>query len=97
MKKIEKFCVCFLSFIIVLSYILVLPVNAAGEYSDYLDSVMNMVLERYYRDVTREKLLEGALKGIFGGLDDYTVFYDMEEAESFSRQWKVTIRGLALK
>ncbi|AGC68197.1 CtpA-like serine protease [Thermoclostridium stercorarium subsp. stercorarium DSM 8532] len=97
MKKIEKFCVCFLSFIIVLSYILVLPVNAAGEYSDYLDSVMNMVLERYYRDVTREKLLEGALKGIFGGLDDYTVFYDMEEAESFFTSMEGNYQGIGVE
>ena len=62
------------------------PVYANDGYSDYIDSVIKMAKDRYYRDISEEELLEGALRGIFDSMDDYTVYYSQDEAESFSLQ-----------
>ena len=42
-----------------------------------------MAKERYYQDVSEEELLKGALRGIFNSMDEYTTFYDLDEAGNF--------------
>lgn len=97
MVKVKKNFLCFLiSFIILLAF-LVTPSSAAGDYSDYLDSVMDMVLDRYYKDMSRNELLEGALRGIFNQMDDYTVFYDLEEADSFFSSMEGNYQGIGVE
>ena len=82
MHKLKKFCLNLL-FIVILWTIFVVPANAAEEgYSDYINSVFEMVQDRYYEDVPEEELLKGAWK-IFDSMDDYTVFYDLDEADAF--------------
>ena len=40
--------------------------------SDYIENVMDMVIDRYKGEIDRQKLLEGALKGLFSTMDPYT-------------------------
>ncbi len=51
--------------------------------SGYLEGVMDLVQENYRDDVSDRQLLEGALKGIFGGLDEYSLFFTPDEAADF--------------
>ncbi|WP_418790089.1 S41 family peptidase [Phosphitispora sp. TUW77] len=71
---------CFIGINIVLA-----QENSSNSFSEYLDSVMDLVRENYWDDTSDRQLVEGALKGIFNGLDDYSVFYTPDEAgEVFS-------------
>jgi len=56
--------------------------SSAGSF-EYLDSVMDFVQENYRDDVSDRQLLEGTLKGMFAGLDDYSVFFTPDEASDF--------------
>ena len=49
----------------------------------YLKSIMEMIKERYKDEVTEEQLIEGAIKGMFGTLDQYTEFFNQNEADDF--------------
>lgn len=96
MTKFRKICIGLFSLIFMFSCFLTEPVRA-GEYSDYLDSVMDMAMERYHKDVSREKLLEGALRGIFDSMDDYTVFYNVDEANSFFNSMEGNYQGIGVE
>lgn len=97
MNRIKRFCVISSVFFIVFSGIFIMPSDAAGAYSDYLDTVMDMVMEYYYKDISRQELLEGALRGIFDKMDDYTVFYNMKEAESFFSSMEGNYQGIGVE
>mgnify|MGYP000865323825 FL=1 len=96
MGKCKRICIVFLFFIII-SNLLVMPVRAEEDYSDYLDSIMDMIQNTYYKDVPRDKLLEGAVRGLFDTLDDYTVFYNVEEANSFFSSMEGNYRGIGVE
>lgn len=49
----------------------------------YLDSVMELIQEQYYGDITDDKLIDNAIRGMFNSLDDYTTYYDNEEKDAF--------------
>lgn len=67
---------------------LVLPQAAfAAETSntdyEYLKSVMDMIKSKYKDKVTDAQLIEGALKGMFDTMDQYSVYFNNEEADQF--------------
>lgn len=86
----------FILILILLQISLVIPVNAS-DYSDYLDQVINMAKERYYKDISEEELLKGALRGIFNSMDDYTTFFDMEEAATFMDRMEGNYQGIGVE
>ncbi|WP_235832623.1 S41 family peptidase [Acetivibrio mesophilus] len=51
--------------------------------ADYFKGIIDMAEDKYKGEVTRKQMMEGALKGMFDTMDPYTVYYTMEEAESF--------------
>src|SRR5665647_3760190 len=55
--------------------------NAAT--GDYLEALMKMAQKEYNYEITDQVLVEGAVKGIFNSMDDWTVFYNNEEAKQF--------------
>jgi len=57
--------------------------NSSTGSFEYLDSMMDFVQDNYRDDVSDRQLLEGALKGMFAGLDDYSVFFTPDEASDF--------------
>lgn len=63
---------------------------------DYLKSVMDMLKDKYNGDVTDKQLVEGALKGMFGTMDQYTVFYNPQEAKSFFNEVDGTFQGIGI-
>lgn len=50
---------------------------------EYLQSIIDMIKEKYKDAVTDEQLIEGAINGMFDTMDKYTDFYNKEEAETF--------------
>lgn len=60
------------------------PAENVNEYeTGYLNSVIEMIKEKYKGEVTDKMLIEGALKGMFGTMDAYTTYFSVEEAEGF--------------
>ncbi|NLD49930.1 MAG: PDZ domain-containing protein, partial [Clostridiaceae bacterium] len=60
------------------------PAENVKEYeTGYLNSVIEMIKEKYKGEVTDKMLIEGALKGMFGTMDAYTTYFSVEEAEGF--------------
>jgi carboxyl-terminal processing protease len=49
----------------------------------YFRIIMDYIKEIYNDGATDDQLIEGALKGIFGSMDQYTQFYTPEEAQQF--------------
>ncbi len=87
-----------LGFILVMTLQLVLSVPLqAADYSDYLDSIMDMAKERYYKDISEKELLKGALKGIFETMDDYTTFFTLDEATAFLDTMEGNYQGIGVE
>ncbi len=49
----------------------------------YLDSVMELIQEQYYGEISDDKLVDNAIRGMLNSLDDYTTYYDNEEKDVF--------------
>lgn len=45
----------------------------------HIQSIIEMVENKYVGDITREELIEGALKGVFNKLDEHSSYYNPEE------------------
>ena len=71
---------------------------AQDEYieSDYLESVMEMIQDNYSGEISREDLLEGALKGMFDTMDDYTIYYTKDEADDFFNDIEGSYKGIGI-
>jgi len=93
--KMKKRLLC-LVLVMMLQFVTFIPVKAA-DYSDYLDSVMEMVKDRYYVNISDKKLLEGALRGIFDSMDDYTTFYTPDEATAFLDTMEGNYQGIGVE
>lgn len=64
--------------------------------ADYLKGIMDMAEDKYKGEVTREQMIQGALKGIFSTMDPYTVYYTMEEAEGFFNDINGSYTGIGV-
>lgn len=95
MKKLNRFCIVFLS-VVVFSVSFIIPANA-GVYSDYVESIIEMAQDRYYKDLSEKELIEGALRGIFSQMDDYTTFYTTDEANSFFSSMEGNYQGIGVE
>ncbi len=65
--------------------------------TNYLQSVIDMILEKYNGQITPEQLMEGALKGVFDTMDPYTTYYTPEEADKFMGDISGTFTGIGIQ
>lgn len=63
---------------------------------EYLKQIMDMVKDKYNGDVNDKQLMEGALKGMFGTMDPYTVFFTPTEGKSFLNEVSGTVEGIGV-
>ncbi|MCX8129085.1 MAG: S41 family peptidase [Clostridia bacterium] len=63
---------------------------------EYLKSIMDMIKEKYRGEITDDQLIEGALKGMFGTMDQYTQYMTNDEAESFYTGLEGSFFGLGI-
>jgi len=64
------------------------------EYFEVLVDALHKIEGRYVRKVDREKLLEGALKGMCGSLDPYSSYIPPRELQMFQRTIKSSFSGI---
>lgn len=64
--------------------------------SAYLNSIVDLIKDSYLDEVDDKTILEGALKGIFGTMDDYTGYYTLEESERFFGDVEGTYEGIGV-
>lgn len=64
---------------------------------DYLKSFMEMLKDRYKDEVTDEQLIEGAIKGMFDVMDQYTEFFNQSEADSFFNDVEGSYVGIGVR
>jgi len=63
-----------------------------------LNEALKLIEQKYYVPVDREKLLDGAIRGIFDALDDpYSDYLDESEAEQLSDSIEGTFSGIGAR
>lgn len=88
MKKIVAF-IC--------STVMLMSVSFAEFDTQKLDLFRQMIQARYYREISDEELMEGAIRGMFNSLDRYSAFYNQEEAEAFEETVSGKYEGIGIK
>jgi carboxyl-terminal processing protease len=71
-------------------------IEQTGSDIDYLKSIIEMIKEQFQGEVSEKELYEGALKGIFDSLDDYSTYFTMEEAESYLNSVDGSFDGIGI-
>lgn len=62
-----------------------------------VEKIYNDILKNYYKDVKKEDLVEGAIKGMLESLDDeYSSYLDEEENEEFELQMEGSYEGIGV-
>jgi membrane-associated protease RseP (regulator of RpoE activity) len=81
-------------------FLLVFPVKAGEMPSErnlqHIGNIIEMIGRKYNGDISEEQLLEGALKGMFGQMDPYTIYYTVEEASDFFGNIEGTYEGIGV-
>ena len=67
------------------------------EYLDLFSQVLNLVEKQYYRKVSTEKLMEGAIKGILETLDPHSVYLDQKALEKMKSDTSGKFGGLGIE
>ena len=76
-------CVCSITLVLLLVW---QPVYASGSVrndSSYFVRLMDFIQDQYYDEVSDDALLEGAVRGMFGSLDEYSSFMNRNERNEF--------------
>lgn len=64
---------------------------------EYLKSIIDMVKDKYSGDISDEQLIEGALKGIFDTMDEYTTYYTYDEYNAFQSNMTGNYEGIGVE
>ncbi|MFD1953977.1 S41 family peptidase [Paenibacillus thailandensis] len=60
-----------------------------------LNAVLNLIETKYYKDVDREEIVDGAIKGMMSALEDpYSVYMEKEAAQQFSDSIEGSFTGI---
>jgi carboxyl-terminal processing protease len=70
--------------------------GAKSEAAQKIELMMDIIQEEYYKDITEEELLKGALKGMFNALDDHSTYYSPEEYNEFMSGVSGSIVGIGV-
>lgn len=63
---------------------------------DYLKLVIEFLKQNHVDDITYDELIEGAMKGLFINLDEYSSYYTPEEFEKFNQQTSGNFGGIGV-
>ncbi|ALS26124.1 peptidase S41 [Paenibacillus sp. 32O-W] len=67
----------------------------SGEEMNKLNAVVSLIESKFYRDVDRNKLVDGAINGMMGALDDpYSVYMEKDTAKHFSEEVVGSFTGI---
>ena len=69
--------------------------NVSGDRWNKLELVYQMIESSFYEEVDREKLIDGAIRGMVSALDDpYTAYMNADEADQFTSAVDSTFSGI---
>ncbi len=63
---------------------------------EYLQSVIDLIKQKYNGKITDDELLQGALKGMFDTLDQYSAYYTPEEFDDFYGSLEGAVEGVGI-
>lgn len=63
---------------------------------EYLQSVIDLIKQKYNGKITDDEILQGALKGMFGTLDQYSAYYTPDEFEEFYGTLEGAVEGVGI-
>ncbi len=91
----------YMAMVLIIIFLFVNPafIYAADEPQDsleYLKGIINMIFEKYQGEVDESKLVEGAVKGMFNTLDQYSTYYNNEEVQQFLTGVTGTYEGIGI-
>lgn len=69
---------------------------ASAERLDYLELILGVIEEYYVNDVDSDKLVEGAFKGVFDQLDEYSTYYSPEEYQRYNEDVGGAFGGIGI-
>lgn len=73
-------------------------INEKSAFDTYkLDLFRQMIQNLYYENVPDQVLYEGALKGMFNALDEYSDYYNKEESQTFDENTSGSYQGIGIK
>ncbi len=64
--------------------------------TDYLKSVMKLIKQKYNGNITDEDLNTSIVRGMFGSMDQYTMFFNQEEYNSFYGSLEGSVVGIGI-
>lgn len=71
--------------------------SVSSEFKEFIDTY-NDIRENYYEEVDKEELLDAGIKGMLEYLgDDYSLYMDQEETESFNEQVEGKYTGIGVE
>jgi len=74
-----------------------LPIEPVGEERlDYLELILGVIEEYYVEDVDSDTLVEGAFKGVFDQLDEYSTYYSPEEYKRYNEDIGGAFGGIGI-
>jgi len=88
MKKIVAF-LC--------STVMLMSVSFAEFDTNKIDLFRQMIQDRYYKEISDEELMEGAIRGMFNSLDKYSAYYNQEESDAFNESVSGQYVGIGIK
>ena len=73
------------------------PEPSKYEYLDLFSKVLNLVEKQYYRKVSTEKLMEGAIRGVLETLDPHSVYLDQKALKKMKNDTSGKFGGLGIE
>lgn len=64
---------------------------------DEIDSVFDKIVDDYYDNVDKNKLIEGAISGMLSVLDEHTSYIDKNATSSFNKKMKGEYYGIGIE
>jgi len=75
--------VCIITVVLLMVWQPVYGSSTVRDDSSYFVRLMDFIQDQYYDEVSDETLLEGAVRGMFGSLDEYTSFMNRDKKNEF--------------
>lgn len=98
MNKFRRIAGLFLAVTLVLTVFTATSYAADSKSTDgeYLQSVIDIIKQKYNGNITDDELLQGALKGMFSTLDQYSTYFSPEEVEDFYGSLGGSVEGIGV-
>ncbi len=64
---------------------------------NYLENYMDFLINKYNGEITKEELMQAALKGMMSSMDKYTTYFTKEEQQSFMESLDGSYSGIGVQ